>query len=589
MTNSHPNSRRKLGLWLVGFLMFLIIGGCIETTDVITIMPDGSGRGVIYTASEITQLFGQEDDSSEEFLRIVGYETVLSLAEKFKGVEAFTKPEIVQHRGKPHIKFSIYFNDINQVQLKRGKDDLTEDKYHFDAKNGVFKITSKSNKTELDKLKGDGDSFSFPPMLEPFLVGLYINQTYVLPGPVKEAPEFFRIEGRKVESITTYKDLKNSKNMEGYFKEGQKESVITFGPPTVGDKEKKEFKREMKKAVKKWKKLKPKLKKLVKKGKEEQEKRLTKSLKNKLFGQGPQLKAVLYDAKRNTPLKYFLTRFVLREAASPDRGGFEQMIKKWRIRTDKDGGFDLSDVDKKVKSLQKAGENGIRLYVELGNKKYPIDISKWHQKEDSIRIDLPLDLIRLDGTFVGEKGQRIENPTELFPEEMEPFIPRTIRRWRPPMSAYINEKGREFGSSQITSFGWDEKGRFYFFTHPNASVQFPKEFLYILQLKSEVKEIRVGEKDKKVDILTSRNPYCLYGNIKDSKTKEINPQFLSILPTNEKKSDFSNLYFIGKSTYAFCKDQPIEKEISIQTATGLKKGYKVNIKGPVTKHNFLFP
>lgn len=228
-------------------LCLLLMGatGCIKFKQVITLMPDGSGKiemryGV---SNKLAQL---SNESGEDPFKEVNPS---AMKDKSKGIVAFTKGQRSEVDGFTYLSYTAYFRDINQLRI----DCLGEGKpatYRYRAV-GEGADFSLSHGTTLSMIA------RHEPTPEPerdavreAMGGLMLSEHFVLPGPIAPA------KGLAVQGNTARLDLSldNILQETGPIKSMQDIRTLTLRIEKVqaDDAASLAFKQELEAAVKAW-------------------------------------------------------------------------------------------------------------------------------------------------------------------------------------------------------------------------------------------------------------------------------------------------------------------------------------------------
>ncbi|MEM9415326.1 MAG: hypothetical protein AAGA29_07610 [Planctomycetota bacterium] len=162
-------------------LAVLLAGGCVKMKQIVTVMPDGSGK-LEFTLG-VSQMLVQQagENPLDEF-------TLENMTgdEMPQGVVAFTAPEKWQDGGYEYVSFTMYFEDINELSGPGGETEEMFADYTF-AQNGdgctltvnggmIMELMANYEKPGPDDLM----------MMKQMMDGIEIVEHYVLPGEAED-------------------------------------------------------------------------------------------------------------------------------------------------------------------------------------------------------------------------------------------------------------------------------------------------------------------------------------------------------------------------------------------------------------------
>jgi len=248
--------KRTLNALAITMLLALLttVAGCVKYKQVITLMPDGSGKiDVDFALSEQMIQLGQQqgDDPFKQM-------TPATLAEGSEGIVAFTQPKKQKKDGYTSLSFTAYFNDINQVKLGGMEDEDDADPpmtfaYKRDGRSAT--LTARDTMT-LDVAR------TYEPLSEEqkaqgaakMLDGIYFNETFVLPGESDAVKGVTMVDNTAKIEITE----DNILNATGPLMKikGKEQFVFKIGEVQEDDQALKAFQAEMAEAVKAWEQMK---------------------------------------------------------------------------------------------------------------------------------------------------------------------------------------------------------------------------------------------------------------------------------------------------------------------------------------------
>lgn len=219
--------------------------GCIKFKQVVTVMPDGSGKIEMRIGLSQQLIELAKEQGEDPFKEMVPE----AMAEKAQGIVAYTEPKRETQGNFSYISFSMYFPDINKVKLgEMGDGEPAE--FTYTREGDTAKLTIK-NGTLLSMLK-DYEPSNEPEkaQLKQAMAGLAFSEHYVLPGTFKDVPGVAGVDN------TAKLDLSLDNLLEGTgpIKELKGKDTLTFEVTdvTVTDDQIAAFRKEMDEAAKAW-------------------------------------------------------------------------------------------------------------------------------------------------------------------------------------------------------------------------------------------------------------------------------------------------------------------------------------------------
>ncbi|MFI4859658.1 MAG: hypothetical protein ACIAXF_03135 [Phycisphaerales bacterium JB063] len=227
----------------------LLAGGCVKMKQIVTVMPDGSGK-LEFTMGVSQMLVAQAGENPlDQF-------TLEEMAgdEMPQGIVAMTAPQKWEEGGFEYVTFTMYFDDINEVAGPEGETEEMFANYTFTndgdgctlTVNGgmALELSANYEKPGADELQ----------MMQQMMNGFEIVERYVLPGEAED------IEG--VEMIDNTADITIDLDtlVEGdgpiAALQGKDSMVLTVGENTIDDATVEAFAAELAQAIVEWEALK---------------------------------------------------------------------------------------------------------------------------------------------------------------------------------------------------------------------------------------------------------------------------------------------------------------------------------------------
>ncbi len=180
-------SLRGLTCMVAFVALALSLTGCLKMNQVMTVMPDGSGKMEMTVGFSAQMLAMSPEDPLAEM-------TIEKLSEDPGGMVAFTEPEITEEDGYTVVRMTAYFDDINDVESDGP--DGTPVSYDLDNGELVISTSVVRSMMEMFAIQGGADALGDPQMKE-MIAGMEVSETFVLPGAVTDA-EGIESEGNTV-------------------------------------------------------------------------------------------------------------------------------------------------------------------------------------------------------------------------------------------------------------------------------------------------------------------------------------------------------------------------------------------------------
>lgn len=169
---------RTLMMSLFVFTLVVLTGGCVKYKQIVTVMPDGSGKVqyIVGFSQAMLQMAEGEENPLDQY-------TPESMGEQSKGLVAFTDPVRYEEGGYSYVAFAGYFPSINDLELPGPENGETAMTFNFVAADGGATLTVLGG-----TVLGMAREFEQPEAEErqlleqDMLKGLEIVERYVLPG-----------------------------------------------------------------------------------------------------------------------------------------------------------------------------------------------------------------------------------------------------------------------------------------------------------------------------------------------------------------------------------------------------------------------
>lgn len=237
---------RGVALWvLIGVIG--VSAGCVKLKQVITVMPDGSGKIDLRYGLSAEQIEMAKQSDVAPFKEVMPG----VIQHTCSGLIAFTEPVTTRDAedGYTYLSYTAYFSDINQLRIG-GLGEGRPTSYRL-TREGEGATLTVSNGTTLSMLAG------YKPVPEherersrKAMAGLELSEHYILPGEPKPA------DGLTIQNKTAMLDLRLDDLIEGTgpVKALQGKNTLTLTIPAFDTDENQlaAFKQEMQEAVKTW-------------------------------------------------------------------------------------------------------------------------------------------------------------------------------------------------------------------------------------------------------------------------------------------------------------------------------------------------
>lgn len=179
-------------------LVLLLVGlaGCVKLRQVLTVMPDGTGKIALRYGLSAEQVAMAKESDVDPFREVLPE----VMADKCAGLVAFTEPSRETRGGYTYLSYTAYFRDINQVRIN-GLGEGRPGRYRF-TREGDSATLTVSGGTVLSLLA------QHEPVPEDeradsrkAMAGLSLHEHFVLPGKVEP------VKGLTIDNGTAKLDL----------------------------------------------------------------------------------------------------------------------------------------------------------------------------------------------------------------------------------------------------------------------------------------------------------------------------------------------------------------------------------------------
>lgn len=226
-------------------LGLLLAGGCVKMKQIVTVMPDGSGKiEFTFAVSQMMAAQAGEDPLEEFTLENMTAEGMP------QGVVAMTEPERWEDGGYDYASFTMYFEDINEVAGPEGDTEEMFANYEFEGGDDGCTLTVRGGMvmgilSEYEKPGPDEVA-----MMQQMMAGFEIVEHYVLPGEAEDIDGVEMIDNTA--DITIDED--NLVNGDGPIAalQGSDELVLTVGENTIDGDTVSAFAAELAQAIEDW-------------------------------------------------------------------------------------------------------------------------------------------------------------------------------------------------------------------------------------------------------------------------------------------------------------------------------------------------
>jgi TfoX/Sxy family transcriptional regulator of competence genes len=234
-----------------------VMPGCVKYKQIITLMPDGSGK-VNITMGVDKRLLSEFGNPTDPFALVKPFSPD-RVKKDARGVSAFTKAKFYSDDGYHYTSYDAYFEDINQLHLMMN--DTTEDGGRTEGlaytKLGGFKYVRDGDTAKLIRTKGPvlsiGKAVSKPQkedadeMIQRFK-GIDISERYVMPGTFIDQKGIVGVDNTAILRVTLDDVLEETGPMQVF--KNKDTFTIEINDITLDDEAVRAFREEMAAAVK---------------------------------------------------------------------------------------------------------------------------------------------------------------------------------------------------------------------------------------------------------------------------------------------------------------------------------------------------
>lgn len=223
--------------------------GCIKFKQVMTLMPDGSGKiqmRIGLSEQLVAMAKEQGEDPFKEF-------TPGDVGEGVEGIVAFTQPKKEKQGNYTYMTIDMYFRDVNKVKMEAmGEGKPPEFTYKREGDTATLTV---KNGTMLSMIADhEPTAGEEKAQMRAMMTGLEFSEHFVLPGMFKDIDGVAAVDNTAKIDVT----LDNLLDGTGPIKELKGKDELTFSVTdiTVSDEEVQAFQKELEDAVKAWEKMK---------------------------------------------------------------------------------------------------------------------------------------------------------------------------------------------------------------------------------------------------------------------------------------------------------------------------------------------
>lgn len=182
--------------WTGLVCLAVFITGCVKLKQIVTLMPDGSGK--IELSYGLSEKLAQLDEENQEdpFQEVIPS----VMRKKCRGVVAFTDPVRSKADGFSYLSYTAYFTDINQLHIG-GLGEGKPAAYHYKRESNSATLTIMGGPTLSMITEYKQTPEADRAAVREAMAGLMLNEHFVLPGNVES------IEGVATETNNAKLDL----------------------------------------------------------------------------------------------------------------------------------------------------------------------------------------------------------------------------------------------------------------------------------------------------------------------------------------------------------------------------------------------
>jgi len=162
-------------------LAVLLTGGCVKMKQIVTVMPDGSGK--LEFTFGVSEMMAEQsgEDPFEEFSM---EEIAADLPE---GVVAVTEPEQWEDGGYQYVRFTMYFEDINALELQEdGDSGEMFGEYTFENNGDGCTLTVNGGMMQQLTAEYEQPGADEVGMMKQMMEGIELVEHYILPGEAED-------------------------------------------------------------------------------------------------------------------------------------------------------------------------------------------------------------------------------------------------------------------------------------------------------------------------------------------------------------------------------------------------------------------
>jgi hypothetical protein len=196
-------ARRTIGFLLV--VTTLLSAGCIKAKQNIVFMPDGSGR-MDMTLGYSKAMFDQMNQGQQQ--KDPTDINISEMADQSQGIVAFTRPVREEKDGWVMVRFSAYFDDINDVKMnKNDAEDSPVYTFREDGTGHRVEVTKGMTTNMISEMGEEEVPAEQRQMMLMMFAGFELTESFTMPGTVADATGLPKVDGRTASVTVVDRDL----------------------------------------------------------------------------------------------------------------------------------------------------------------------------------------------------------------------------------------------------------------------------------------------------------------------------------------------------------------------------------------------
>ncbi len=232
-------------------LAMTVLPGCLQTSSILTVLPDGTGKVDVRMAVNGALFAAQGGKNPMEEMHVIEMWNDSKGLESISNVKRGKDPKT----GFDFVSFTAYFKDVNKVSLGKGRDSFAAKLKKTDA--GGFELLIRNGSSSDFAQKMLQGNKPIPPEQEMVFDNFKLHEEYRLPGNIKKATHLAMTKGRVASITVTKADVIAKAPV--LKQAASKSRTITTGPVSMTKKEIATFKAAAAKSLAAWPKLKAEL------------------------------------------------------------------------------------------------------------------------------------------------------------------------------------------------------------------------------------------------------------------------------------------------------------------------------------------